>query len=75
MPVVGSLLTYWVGHRLIARNAERYAREGESALLADAHQRALDGISLAGGEADEKRRVDHRISARSCAPRRAWCSG
>ncbi|MGA0612802.1 ABC transporter ATP-binding protein/permease [Caldimonas sp. KR1-144] len=55
--VAGSLLSYWVGKGLIARNAERYAREGELRFSLTRISEQLDGISLAGGEADEKRRV------------------
>ncbi|MDM0002635.1 ABC transporter ATP-binding protein/permease [Variovorax sp. J22P240] len=55
--VVGSLMTYWVGNGLILRNAERYAREGELRFSLTRINEHLDGISLAGGEADEKRRV------------------
>lgn len=55
--IAGSLLTYWVGSGLISRNAERYAREGELRFSLTRISEHLDGISLAGGEADEKRRV------------------
>lgn len=54
---VGSLLSYWVGKSLIGRNAERYGREGELRFSLTRINDHLDGISLAGGEADEKRRV------------------
>lgn len=54
---VGSLASYWVGKSLITRNAERYAREGELRFSMTRINEHLDGISLAGGEADEKRRV------------------
>ncbi|MBI5717647.1 MAG: ABC transporter ATP-binding protein/permease [Burkholderiales bacterium] len=53
----GSLLSYWVGKSLITRNAERYQREGELRFSLTRINEHLDGISLAGGEADEKRRV------------------
>jgi putative ATP-binding cassette transporter len=53
----GSLMSYWVGRNLIARNAERYAREGELRFSLTRINDHLDGISLAGGEADEQRRV------------------
>lgn len=53
----GSLVSYWVGKGLIPRNAERYAREGELRFSLTRINEHLDGISLAGGEADEKRRV------------------
>ncbi len=52
-----SLLSYWVGRNLITRNAERYAREAElrsSLVRVNEH---IDAISLAGGEADEARRI------------------
>ena len=55
--VAGSLMSYWVGSGLISRNAERYAREGELRFSLTRISEHLDGISLAGGEADEKRRV------------------
>ncbi|OUM00670.1 ABC transporter ATP-binding protein/permease [Variovorax sp. JS1663] len=55
--VAGSLMTYWIGKGLIPRNAERYAREGEMRFSLTRINEHLDGISLAGGEADEKRRV------------------
>ncbi|MGR4869617.1 ABC transporter ATP-binding protein/permease [Variovorax sp. LARHSF232] len=53
----GSLMTYWIGKGLVSRNAERYAREGELRFSLTRINEHLDGISLAGGEADEKRRV------------------
>jgi putative ATP-binding cassette transporter len=55
--VGGSLMTYWVGKGLVSRNAERYAREGELRFSLTRINEHLDGISLADGEADEKRRV------------------
>ena len=55
--ILGSLLTYWVGNGLVARNAERYAREGELRFSLTRISEHLDDISLASGEADEKRRV------------------
>lgn len=54
---IGSLLSYWVGRGLIGRNAQRYVREGELRFSLTRINEHLDGISLAGGEADEKRRV------------------
>ena len=53
----GSALSYWVGRNLIHRNAERYAREGELRFSLVRINEHLDGISLAAGEADERRRV------------------
>lgn len=61
--VLGSLMSYWVGRSLVERNAERYAREGDlraSLVRASDH---LDGIALAGGEADETRRVELQFDA------------
>ncbi len=58
---IGSLLSYWVGNSLVARNAERYAREGELRFSLTRINEHLDGISLAGGEADEMRRVESNL--------------
>lgn len=58
---LGSLLSYWVGKTLIGRNAERYGREGELRFLLTRINDHLDGISLAGGEADEQRRVAAKL--------------
>jgi putative ATP-binding cassette transporter len=61
--VFGSVLSYWVGRSLVERNAERYAREGDlraSLVRASDH---LDAIALAGGETDEKRRVEVHFDA------------
>ena len=55
---IGSLLSYWVGNTLVGRNAERYAREGELRFSLTRINEHLDGISLAGGEADEMRRIE-----------------
>jgi putative ATP-binding cassette transporter len=55
---LGSLLSYRVGHSLIRRNAERYAREAELRFSLVRINEHLDGISLAAGEADERRRVE-----------------
>jgi putative ATP-binding cassette transporter len=60
--LAGSLMTYWVGNGLISRNAERYAREGELRFSLTRINEHLDGISLAGGEADEKRRVASHLA-------------
>ena len=54
----GSLLSYRVGHSLIGRNAERYAREADLRFSLVRINEHLDGISLASGEGDEKRRVE-----------------
>jgi vitamin B12/bleomycin/antimicrobial peptide transport system ATP-binding/permease protein len=52
-----SLISYWVGRRLIAQNSERYAREAElrsSLMRVNEH---IDVISLSSGEPDEARRI------------------
>lgn len=59
---LGSLMTYWVGASLVQRNADRYAREADLRFSLVRVNEHLDGISLAGGEADEKRRVDLNFS-------------
>ncbi|MDB6086244.1 MAG: transporter domain protein [Gammaproteobacteria bacterium] len=54
----GSLLSYWVGRSLINRNAERYAREADLRFSLVRVNEHVDDISLAEGEADEKRRIE-----------------
>jgi putative ATP-binding cassette transporter len=58
---IGSLMSYWVGGSLVDRNAERYAREADLRFSMVRINEHLDGISLAGGEADEQRRVDMHL--------------
>lgn len=55
---LGSLVTYWVGGNLVGRNAERYAREADLRFSLVRVNEHLDGISLASGEEDERRRVE-----------------
>jgi putative ATP-binding cassette transporter len=57
----GSLLSYWVGGNLINRNAERYAREADLRFSLVRINEHLDGIALAGGEEDERRRVEMHL--------------
>jgi putative ATP-binding cassette transporter len=59
---LGSLLSYWVGATLVDRNADRYAREADLRFSLVRISEHLDYISLAGGEADEKRRVELNFS-------------
>jgi ABC-type uncharacterized transport system fused permease/ATPase subunit len=66
----GSLLSYWVGGNLISRNADRYAREADLRFSLVRINEHLDGISLAGGEEDERRRVDMHLSNVLAATRR-----
>ena len=54
----GSLISYWVGGSLIHRNSERYAREADLRFSLVRVNEHLDGIALAGGEPDERRRIE-----------------
>ncbi len=58
----GSLLSYWVGRSLIGRNEERYAREADLRFSMVRVNEHLDDISLAGGEEDERRRVELHLN-------------
>jgi putative ATP-binding cassette transporter len=53
-----SLLSYWVGRNLIARNAERYAREADLRFSLVRVNEHIDEIALAGGETEEARRIE-----------------
>jgi vitamin B12/bleomycin/antimicrobial peptide transport system ATP-binding/permease protein len=53
-----SLLSYWVGRSLIARNAERYAREADLRFSLVRVNEHIDAIALSSGEADEARRIE-----------------
>jgi putative ATP-binding cassette transporter len=66
----GSLMSYWVGGNLINRNAERYAREADLRFSLVRINEHLDDISLAGGEADERRRVELHLNNVLAATRR-----
>ena len=66
----GSLVSYWVGGSLINRNAERYAREADLRFSLVRINEHLDGISLAGGEEDERRRVEMHLGNVLAATRR-----
>jgi putative ATP-binding cassette transporter len=66
----GSLLSYWVGRNLIQRNEERYAREADLRFSMVRVNEHLDGISLAAGEADEKRRIELHLGNVIAATRR-----
>ena len=68
--VLGSLLSYWVGRSLVGRNAERYEREADLRFSLVRVNEHLDGISLAGGEADERRRVERHLEDLLGASRR-----
>jgi putative ATP-binding cassette transporter len=66
----GSLLSYWVGRGLITRNAERYAREADLRFSLVRVNEHVDDISLAVGEADEKRRIELHLGNVLAATRR-----
>jgi putative ATP-binding cassette transporter len=68
--VVGSLLSYFVGRTLIRRNADRYEREADLRFSLVRISEHVDGIALAGGEADERRRVEMHIGNVTRAMRR-----
>lgn len=57
----GSLLSYRVGGSLIERNAERYAREADLRFSLVRVNEHVDDISLAEGEADERRRIEVQL--------------
>ena len=59
--LLGSLVSYWVGGSLINRNSDRYAREADLRFSLVRVNEHLDGISLAGGEPDERRRIELHI--------------
>jgi putative ATP-binding cassette transporter len=65
-----SLLSYWVGRSLVERNAERYAREADLRFSLVRVNEHIDAISLAGGEADEARRMQLDLAAALAATRR-----
>ncbi|MGH8209666.1 MAG: SbmA/BacA-like family transporter, partial [Steroidobacteraceae bacterium] len=66
----GSLVSYWVGGSLIHRNSERYAHEADLRFSLVRVNEHLDGISLAGGEPDERRRIELHIRNVLAATRR-----
>ncbi|HMK86659.1 MAG TPA: ABC transporter ATP-binding protein/permease [Steroidobacteraceae bacterium] len=57
----GSLLSYWVGRGLVDRNAERYAREADLRFALVRANEHVDAISLAQGEAHERRRIEFNL--------------
>jgi vitamin B12/bleomycin/antimicrobial peptide transport system ATP-binding/permease protein len=52
-----SLLSYWVGHGLVDRNVEHYAREADLRYSLVRINDHIDDISLSGGEANEARHI------------------
>jgi len=65
-----SLLSYWVGRRLIAQNSERYSREADLRFGLMRVNEHIDAISLSGGEADEARRIGVDLDRTLLAMRR-----
>jgi vitamin B12/bleomycin/antimicrobial peptide transport system ATP-binding/permease protein len=66
----GSLVSYWVGGSLINRNSVRYAREADLRFSLVRVNEHLDGISLASGETDERRRIELHLGNVLAATRR-----
>ena len=66
----GSLMSYWVGGSLIDRNANRYAREADLRYSLVRVNEHIDAIALAGGEADEERRLQVDLNSVFAATRR-----
>ena len=66
----GSLLSYWVGRSLVGRNAARYAREADLRFSLVRVNEHVDDISLAEGEAGEKRRIELNLGDVLAATRR-----
>jgi len=60
---LGSLLSYIVGRSLIRRNADRYSREADLRFSLVRINEHVDGIALAEGEADERRRVEQHLGS------------
>jgi len=67
---VGSLLSYFVGHGLVRRNADRYAREADLRFALVRVNEHVDGIALAAGEADERRHLEAHLGNLVIAMRR-----
>ena len=61
---------YWVGRSLIERNAERYAREADLRFSLVRVNEHIDAIALAGGEAEEARRIELDLAGVLLAMRR-----
>src|SRR6185437_4280148 len=66
----GSLLSEGGGVSLIDRNAQRYAREADLRYSLVRVNEHVDAIALAGGEADEERRLEVDLRAVFAATRR-----
>jgi len=60
--LVGSLLTYFVGRRLVPLNATRYAREAELRFAMVRVSERAEAIALYRGEADERKIIDSTLN-------------
>ena len=58
IPAIASLASWRVGRPLIHLNAERYAREAQFRFALVRVNEEIEGVTLDGGEADEKERLD-----------------
>lgn len=67
---VASWLSWLVGRPLIRLNADRYAREADLRYSLVRVNEHVDAISLAGGEADERRRLELDLASVLAATRR-----
>ena len=56
--LAGSTLTWWVGRPMVDDNAARYAREADMRFALVRVGESAEGITLYGGEADERRSID-----------------
>jgi putative ATP-binding cassette transporter len=65
-----SWLSWLIGRPLIGLNADRYAREGELRFSLVRVNEHVDAISLAGGEQDERRRLELDLANVLAATRR-----
>jgi putative ATP-binding cassette transporter len=61
--LLGSWLTWRFGRPLVHFNADRYAREAELRLALVRVDEAAEGITLYGGEADERRAMSRHVDA------------
>lgn len=67
---LGSGLSWLAGRPLVRLNEERYAREAELRFSLMRVSEHVDAISLAGGEADEKLRLERELQTVLAAARR-----
>jgi putative ATP-binding cassette transporter len=58
-----SLLSYWIGRSLVARNSERYSNEADLRFSLVRVNEHIDAITLSAGEADEQARIESDLQA------------